>query len=176
VSPSIDVPPPETRGAVRRTERKIKNIDLKNQYTVTRGGAPIDSRYVSSNRGNSAFSSNRDSRLSYYVIIDLELYPGKDGIPMAQKAVLACQNRYEKIRQAWAKLFGLVYRPNELYVTGFTAPSSSKYRNSRDSYSSSTRRRDRRPKNRTERGRYDERDRYGERERGRDRYEERERR
>jgi len=182
MSPPIDVPPPETKGAVRRTERERKNIDLKNPYTVTRGGAPIDSRYVSSNRGNSAFSSNRDSRLSYYVIIDLELYPGKDGIPMAQKAVLACQNRYEKIRQAWAKLFGLVYRPNELYVTGFTAPSSSKYRDSRDGYSSSTRRRDRRSRNRTERGkyddrgRYDEKDRYGERERGRDRYGERERR
>lgn len=164
VSPPIDVPPPETKGAVRRSPRERKNIDLKKPYTVTRGGAPIDSRYVSSNRGNSAFSSNRDSRLSYYVIIDLDLYPGKEGIPMAQKAVLACQNRYEKIRQAWAKLFGLVYRPNELYVTGFTAPSSlkNKGREGRDNYRSTRRRRDREyertPRNRSERDRYRERE------------------
>jgi len=162
----IDVPDEEIESAVRSSSR-VKRQTPEN--VSKRGGAPIDSRYVSRNRGNSAFSSNRDSRLSYYVIIDVELYPGKDGIPLAQKAVLACQNRYEKIRQAWAKLFGLVYRPNELYVTGFTAPSSGKYRGSRDNYSSSTRRRDKMPRNRTERGR----DRYEER--GRDRYEERRR-
>jgi hypothetical protein len=169
-SKPIDVPDEEIESAVRSSSR-VRRQTPKN--VSKRGGAPIDSRYVSSNRGNSAFSSNRDSRLSYYVIIDVELYPGKDGIPLAQKAVLACQNRYEKIRQAWAKLFGLVYRPNELYVTGFTAPSSSKYRGTNDKYSSSTRRRERRPRNRTERGRYDERERYEER--GRDRYEGRDR-
>jgi len=170
----IDVPDEEIESAVRRSTRDRKKTP---ENDPKRGGAPIDSRYVSSNRGNSAFSSNRDSRLSYYVIIDLELYPGKDGIPLTQKAVLACQNRYEKIRQAWAKLFGLVYRPNELYVTGFTAPSSTKYRGSRDGYSSSssTRKRDRQPRNRTERGRYDERDRGRYDERDRRRYDERDR-
>jgi hypothetical protein len=171
-SKPIDVPDEEIESAVRRSSRVKKQTP---DNVSKRGGAPIDSRYVSRNRGNSAFSSNRDSRLSYYVIIDVELYPGKDGIPLAQKAVLACQNRYEKIRQAWAKLFGLVYRPNELYVTGFTAPSSGKYRGSRDNYSSSTRRRDKMPRNRTERGRdrYEERGRDRYEERGRDRYEER---
>jgi len=112
------------------------------------GGAPnVASRFVNVNRGNSVFASNKDSRLSYYIIIDLELYPGKNGIPMSQKAVLACQNRYEKIRQAWAKLFGLVYRPNELYVTGFTAPTTLKYTNK----NAKTRKKDRRRRNRSER-------------------------
>lgn len=166
VTTPINVEDEKIESVVRRSTRDRKKTPDNHSK---RGGAPIDSRYVSSNRGNSAFSSNRDSRLSYYIIIDLELYPGKNGIPLTQKAVLACQNRYEKIRQAWAKLFGLVYRPNELYVTGFTAPSSTKYRGSRDGYSSSssTRKRDRRPRNRTERGRYDERDRDRDRERER---------
>lgn len=164
-----DIPVP-----VRRSTRARRQIDLSNPYAITKGGASLSSGYISANRGNTAYASNRDSRLSYYVIIDLDLYPGKDGIPLAQKAVLACQNRYEKIRQAWAKLFGLVYRPNELYVTGFTAPSALKkrgdekgYRRSergRDNYNSTRRRRDRdreyerRPRNRTERGRDRERE------------------
>ena len=163
--------------AVRRTTRARTQVDLSNPYAIMRGGASLSSGYVSANRGNTAYASNRDSRLSYYVIIDLDLYPGKDGIPLAQKAVLACQNRYEKIRQAWAKLFGLVYRPNELYVTGFTAPSALKkrgdqgyYRRSGDNYRSTRRRRDRdrederRPRNRTERNgeRNGERERYRE--------------
>jgi hypothetical protein len=162
--------------AVRRGTRIRKQTPA---HHSTRGGASLSSGYVSANRGNTSYASNRDSRLSYYVIIDLDLYPGKDGIPLAQKAVLACQNRYEKIRQAWAKLFGLVYRPNELYVTGFTAPSALKkrgdqgeYRRSErsgDNYRSTRRRRDRerederRPRNRTERS--GDRDRYRERER-----------
>ena len=169
------IPVPIRRGTRARTQ-----IDLSNPYAITRGGASLSSGYVSANRGNTAYASNRDSRLSYYVIIDLDLYPGKDGIPLAQKAVLACQNRYEKIRQAWAKLFGLVYRPNELYVTGFTAPSALKKRGEGDyrrgdDYRSTRRRRDRdeeyerRPRNRTERSREKGRD------RDRDRYRDRER-
>jgi hypothetical protein len=169
--------------AVRRGTRARKQVDLSNPYAITRGGASLSSGYVSANRGNTSYASNRDSRLSYYVIIDLDLYPGKDGIPLAQKAVLACQNRYEKIRQAWAKLFGLVYRPNELYVTGFTAPSALKKRGEGDyrrgdDYRSTRRRRDRdreyetRPRNRTERSREQGRDR--DRDRDRDRYRERE--
>jgi hypothetical protein len=151
---------------VKRSTRT--NIGKKPDRLKYGGAPPLGAGYVSTNRGNSVFASNRDSRLSYYVIIDLELYPGKDGIPLAQKAVLACQSRYEKIRQAWAKLFGLVYRPNELYVTGFTAPSTIKNRDSRDNYRSTRTRRnredERRPRNKTERGR----------ERGRDRRRERE--
>jgi hypothetical protein len=171
----IEVKNTDVPAGLRRGTRSRTQIDLSNPYAIARGGASLSSGYVSANRGNTAYASNRDSRLSYYVIIDLDLYPGKDGIPMAQKAVLACQNRYEKIRQAWAKLFGLVYRPNELYVTGFTAPSALKKRGegyyrrnerSGDYYRSTRRRRDRederRPRNRTERS--GDRYRYRERE------------
>jgi hypothetical protein len=68
------------------------------------------------------FAVDNDSKLSYYVIIDLELYPGKEGIPVSQRAVLGCQTRYEKIRQAYANLFGLQYRPNEFNSSIYTPP------------------------------------------------------
>jgi hypothetical protein len=68
------------------------------------------------------FQGTGQSNLSYYVIVDLELYPGKDGIPIGQKLILGCQSRYEKIRRSWAKLFGLVYRPSELYVPNYVPP------------------------------------------------------
>jgi len=69
------------------------------------------------NKTSQKFFGNKDSKLTYYVIIDLELYPGDKGIPTTQKIVLGCQTQYEKIRQSWAKLFGQVYRPNELRIT-----------------------------------------------------------
>jgi hypothetical protein len=75
----------------------------------------------------SSFFQNNLSGLSYYVIIDLNLYPGKDGIPITQKLILGCQSRYEKIRQSWAKMFGFIYRPTEYYVPGYVPPSRIKY-------------------------------------------------
>jgi len=121
------------------------------------GAAPLVSHsYVSSNRGNSAIASNSESRLSYYVIIDLDLYPGKDGIPLSQKLVLNCQNRYEKIKQAWAKLFGLVYRPTEIFIPGYKPPPSTAINKSRqnrgtrkrDNRNGDERKRDKRNRNR----------------------------
>jgi hypothetical protein len=70
---------------------------------------------------NSNQYTSDESKLSYYVIIDLELYPGKDGIPISQRAVLSCQVRYEKMRQAYANLFGIQYRPNE-FIPSTTKP------------------------------------------------------
>ena len=75
-----------------------------------------------------------ESKLSYYVIIDLELYPGKDGIPLSQKAVLGCQVKYEKMRQAYANLFGIEYRPNE-----FIPSTAKKYKKEDDKNKQKTR-------------------------------------
>jgi hypothetical protein len=68
-----------------------------------------------------------DSKLSYYVIVDLELYPG-ESIPLIKQPVIACNVRYEKIRQSFADMFGLAYHPNEFYKRDHVAPSSVKYR------------------------------------------------
>lgn len=68
-----------------------------------------------------------DSKLSYYIIIDLELYPG-ESIPLIKQPVIACNLRYEKIRQAFADMFGFAYHPLEFYKRDHVAPSSVKYR------------------------------------------------
>ena len=68
------------------------------------------------NIGDQRYNVGYDSNLTYYIVIDLELYPG-DNIPLEAKASLACQIRYEKIRQSYADLFGLVYQPKELSLS-----------------------------------------------------------
>lgn len=93
---------------------------------MTGGAISSLNRYIDVNRPNSSIG---DSKLSYYVIVDLELYPGKS-IPLLKQPVIACNLRYEKIRQSFADMFGLVYQPLDFYERGHVAPSSIKYRKS----------------------------------------------
>jgi hypothetical protein len=67
-----------------------------------------------------------NSNLSYYIIVDLELYPG-ESIPLLKQPVIACHIRYEKIRQAFAEMFGLLYRPLEFNQSGHVSLSSVEY-------------------------------------------------
>jgi hypothetical protein len=69
---------------------------------------------------------NHKSNLSYYIIVDLELYPG-ESIPLLKQPVIACHIRYEKIRQAFAEMFGLLYRPLEFNQSGHVSLSSTEY-------------------------------------------------
>lgn len=84
---------------------------------------PNKNLYMDINNMGILNSDYGDSKLSYYVVIDLELYPG-NSIPIGEKAVLGCQSRYEKIRQAYAQLFGIQYQPNEFSRAGFVAPNA----------------------------------------------------
>ena len=59
--------------------------------------------------------SNKESKLNFNVVIDLELYPGTS-IPLNKRAVLGCQLQYEKIRRAYADMFGIMYQPAEFYT------------------------------------------------------------
>jgi len=105
---------PTRRSTRPRAPRQLTNISTTTGQFMKGGAA---SSAVPKSSYFSVYNSNEytqdESKLSYYVIIDLELYPGKDGIPLSQKAVLSCQVRYEKMRQAYANLFGIEYRPNE---------------------------------------------------------------
>lgn len=113
--------------AYNETYKGLLN-DYFNPHTIPiRGGAVNNNITAYSSNTSDAFLKNKESKLSYYVIVDLELYPGKDGVPLSQKAVLGCQVQYEKIRQSWATLFGIPYRPNELNIVGHVAPSTVKY-------------------------------------------------
>ena len=58
-----------------------------------------------------------DSKLGYYVVVDLELYPGTS-IPANKKLSMACDIQKERIKESFAELRGTVYRPtplNQLY-------------------------------------------------------------
>ena len=61
--------------------------------------------------------TKNESFLTYYVEVDLTLYPGKT-IPLEDYSSLICQFKYEKIKESWAELFGYQYAPGI-----FTKPS-----------------------------------------------------
>jgi hypothetical protein len=110
------------------------------------GQGNLDRNFIRVDRRSNIYTNNsNDSRLSYYVVIDLELYPGKDGIPLGQKLVLNCQTKYEKIRQVWAKLWGIAYRPTEAFFVDHTVKSSAatskKNKNYKKSHRNKTHRR-----------------------------------
>jgi len=54
-----------------------------------------------------------DTRIGYYIVIDLELSPG-ESVSLGQSIVIGCNNRYEKIWTAMAEIAGLPYQPKEI--------------------------------------------------------------
>jgi hypothetical protein len=55
-------------------------------------------------------SKDQKSKLSFYITIELELFPGTSVNPL-QKSVVKCQSTFERIRESWANIFGFQYRP-----------------------------------------------------------------
>lgn len=120
--PRQPIPPPRLRAVLKKRRADKKG---GSHFDNMNGGAISNrNRYIDINRPNSSMG---DSKLSYYVIVDLELYPG-ESIPLIKQPVIACNMRYEKIRQAFADMFGLVYQPLDFYERGHVAPSSVKYK------------------------------------------------
>lgn len=81
-----------------------------------------------SSYGYGSYNSSSDSKLTYYIVIDLELYPG-DSIPLGERSLLACQIRYEKIRKAYAEVFGIQYYPNDFSRNGSSSLKKNKLQN-----------------------------------------------
>jgi hypothetical protein len=60
------------------------------------------------------------SKLSFYITIELELFPGTTA-NLFQKSVVKCQSTFERIRESWSDIFGYQYRPSpmsEAYAYG----------------------------------------------------------
>ena len=53
------------------------------------------------------------SKLSFYVNIELELFPG-ESVNLLQKSSLLCSSRFERIREAFAKILGIQYVPSAI--------------------------------------------------------------
>ena len=66
-------------------------------------------------------SMNVDTKNTYYVVIDLDLYPGTS-LTSGQKYRLSCANNYDKIKEAWSDIFGLQYEPGELDTSSVQSP------------------------------------------------------
>jgi hypothetical protein len=113
------------KGRIRRIPKKGGGHIEEPVNNLYGGQMQLANKYININNSNTVRTD--DSKLSYYIIIDLELYPG-DSIPLIKQPVIACHLRYEKIRQAFADMFGLLYQPTDFYKTGDVAPSTVKYR------------------------------------------------
>jgi hypothetical protein len=68
---------------------------------VASGVAPRVRNYASPISG--------DSKTTYIIFVDLELYPGKE-IPASKKLSLGCNRKFEGIRKAYSELRGFQYR------------------------------------------------------------------
>lgn len=91
----------------KKYKAKLNNMNLNRQYQ----------KYLRKKENQNV------DKWTYYVRVELELYPGTS-IPIEDYSSLICQFRYEKIRQAWAELFGTQYAPGI-----FTKPSDYKPKN-----------------------------------------------
>ena len=58
-------------------------------------------------------SKDTKSKFSFYITIELELFPGKTA-NVLQKSEVKCQHNFERIREAYAEIFGLQYRPSPM--------------------------------------------------------------
>ena len=73
-----------------------------NRYSSTQQNIPYN---VSQNK-----IKDQKSFLAFYITVELELFPGKSANTF-QKSVVKCQSNFERIREAWADIFGYQYRP-----------------------------------------------------------------
>jgi hypothetical protein len=67
-----------------------------------------------------------DSNLGYYIVIDMEVYPG-DHIDAARSLALSCSNKYNKMWGALADMVGQPYQYTELIVPGVYKKGSQGY-------------------------------------------------
>jgi len=84
-------------------------------YFPSRNQYPIQNRLPYNVSQNKA--KDTKSKLSFYVTLELELFPGTSANAF-QKSVVRCQSSFERIREAYSDLFGFQYRPapmNEAY-------------------------------------------------------------
>jgi ankyrin repeat protein len=65
-----------------------------------------------------------ESKNSYYVVMDLDLYPGKS-ISTAQKARMQCSRVWDNIQEAWADSRGTDYVPKEQDISKALLPVAS---------------------------------------------------
>jgi len=71
-------------------------------------------RYIT----NYLHNANTQSKNAYYIVIDLDLFPG-DSISRMDRFRLNCADSYDKMSEAWADIWGFRYQPGELDTARF---------------------------------------------------------
>jgi hypothetical protein len=99
------------------------NDKLNQQLSIDGSGKTIPVYYANPN-------------LSYYVVVDLELFPG-DKISDIDKRNLNCQIKFDNIRKSYANLLGYQYQPSLLNTNVMPTRIDSKSGSSSKSVSSS---------------------------------------
>jgi len=103
----------------KHLKKVLKDIDLLSTNQTNKqnkkivGGEPIIIQQFNPDLLTKYKQNEGESKFSYYVNIELELFPGTS-INSLQKSTVKCQTRFEKIREAYADLFGYEYRPGVL--------------------------------------------------------------
>lgn len=97
----------------------ITTLGAPNNNTVGDRNPPkeevTDRRNSIKNKGKSIKRDSRnDSRLSYYIMIDIILSPG-DHMTPAQKIKMACKVKSQDIKKALSETFGYIYAPLPLF-------------------------------------------------------------
>jgi hypothetical protein len=84
---------------------------------MPRQGYPYQNSYYNNSNLDYNISQNKakdqKSKLSFYITIELELFPGTSA-NILEKSIVKCKSTFERIREAWADIFGFEYRPSPM--------------------------------------------------------------
>jgi hypothetical protein len=100
----------------------VKSILKKSEKITepenTTGSTPAEKadNLIFKDKYNVRQTYSRDSKLSYYVAVDLVMVPGTS-ISLAQKAKLKCQMKSDNIRKSLSDIFGTIYVPTPIFIT-----------------------------------------------------------
>jgi hypothetical protein len=72
---------------------------------------PYDEPYYNSNRVIQNREKSTKSKLAFYITMELELFPGINPNAL-ERSMVRCLGTYDKIKEAYADIFGLQYRPS----------------------------------------------------------------
>jgi hypothetical protein len=118
----------ELNKKLKKLKQRLKKIDL--DTPITTGGAvtfdpkveiipPVPGQQLYSVPGQQPYFrqiydqnklKDQKSKMSFYITIELDLFPGKN-VNALQKSAVKCRSTFERIREAWAEIFGYQYRP-----------------------------------------------------------------
>jgi hypothetical protein len=85
------------------------------------------------------------SKLSFYITIELDLFPGTSA-NMSQKHMVKCQSTFERVREAWTDIFGFQYKKAPM-IEAYSYQNNKEVNNKEDKTQKNTKIRNNKTKN-----------------------------